>query len=167
MKFSAFHLEVSDRTHFPIQSARSRQCGANHCGVALSLWSAFILASHCTVAGCVSWGDRYTIWPMVCGMLGKFAVTAWESSRIKLGMHRLALRKLSTTIASACIFISVPAFTIAPTPLLATLAYCGVSLGGCFEYPGFIGNLLEVCSIALYWCKLPSLIPAPCVGGRR
>ena len=41
---------------------------------------------------------------------------------IKSGMHRLKLRKLSTVIASTAIFIGVPLFTIAPTPLLATLA---------------------------------------------
>jgi hypothetical protein len=31
-------------------------------------------------------------------------------------------------IASAAIFVCVPLFTLAPTPLLATLAYCGVGL---------------------------------------
>jgi len=86
----------------------------------------------------------FTIWPMMVSLFGKFAVTAWESRMVAAGVDRLRLRKLSTAICSGCIFIFVPLFTLAPSPLLATLAYCGVTLGGCFEYPGFIANLLEV-----------------------
>ena len=86
----------------------------------------------------------YTIWPMAVGTIGKLAITGWESHCIKRGMDRLKLRKLSTAICSCCCFVFVPLFTLAPTPLLATLAYCGVSLGGCFEYPGFVANLMEV-----------------------
>jgi hypothetical protein len=93
----------------------------------------------------------YTIWPMLCGMIGKLLVTGWESSLVAGGMHRLRLRKVSTAICSSCIFIFVPLFTLAPTPLLATLAYCGVSIGGCFEYPGFIGKY----SINRYRCNNP------------
>ena len=107
---------------------------------------------------------RYTIWPMICGMLGKFAVTAWESSLIKGGMDRLALRKLSTTICSVCVFICVPAFTIAPTPLLATLAYCGVSLGGCFEYLLRLSMSPSLCvSVSLSFCLSVSV----CVSHRK
>lgn len=80
----------------------------------------------------------YTIWPMIVSLFGKFAVTAWESRLVATGMDRLRLRKLSTAICSSFIFVFVPAFTLAPSPLLATFAYCGVTLGGCFEYPGFV-----------------------------
>ena len=31
-----------------------------------------------------------------------------------------------------------------PPQPLATLAFCGVTAGGCFEYPGFVANLFEV-----------------------
>lgn len=86
----------------------------------------------------------YTMWPMLLSLFGKFGVTAWEARRIRGGADRLSLRKSCTAIASGCIFAGVGGFALAPTPALATLAYCVVTAGGCFEYPGFIANLLEV-----------------------
>lgn len=86
----------------------------------------------------------YTVWPMLTSLCGKFAITAWESRMIKGGIDRLQLRKLSTAIATSCYVGFVTMFTVAPSPVLATVAYCGVTAGGCFDYPGFTANLLEV-----------------------
>jgi MFS family permease len=86
---------------------------------------------------------RYTIWPMVVGMVGKFFCTGYESVLLRQGMPRLRIRKLSNTIASVLACGGSLGFLAAPTPLLACAAYCGVCIGGCFDYPGFVGNALE------------------------
>lgn len=113
---------------------------------------------------------KYTVWPMLVSLFGKFAIVAWESRMVKSGMDRyricfeacwldifgdltvalllvfcsfrLKLRKLSSAIASYSMIGFVSLFTLAPTPLLATIAYCGVSAGSCFDYPGVLANLL-------------------------
>lgn len=89
---------------------------------------------------------RYTVWPMVVGMAGKFGATALEASLLAKGVGRLAIRKGCNTCAAVSVSLCTVGFALTPSgsPALACAMYCGSSLGHCLDYPGFVANSLEV-----------------------
>ena len=72
---------------------------------------------------------RYTMWPMLVGMLGKFLTTGYESFLLQRSVPRLAIRRISNSIASCMACACTVGFVLAPSPLLSCVAYCGVSVG--------------------------------------
>ena len=76
-------------------------------------------------------------------MAGKFAATGYESALLQRGVSRLTIRKFSNSLAAILGCGCTVGFAMAPTPILACVAYCGVAMGGCFDYPGFVANFLE------------------------
>ena len=81
--------------------------------------------------------------PMVVGMAGKVMCTIFESELLRRRVPRLAVRKVSNSIATLMVSASTVAFAFARSPLTACVLYCVASLGHCFDYPGFVANYIE------------------------
>ena len=75
---------------------------------------------------------------MAVGFFAKLALGGLESYLLTKGVAQLAIRRICNTIAAVLASCSLLLFVRAPTPLLATVCYCGLLAGNSFDYCGFL-----------------------------
>ena len=87
---------------------------------------------------------NYIFWPMICAIPAKFLMAAWESALIDHGATTRTIRRraglLAATVAIPCSVL----FVAAPTPILATVAYCGFVFGQVWDNAADGSNVLEI-----------------------
>jgi ACS family sodium-dependent inorganic phosphate cotransporter len=104
------------------------------------LWApSFLHLRHAVPLGRVG---AYLLWPGLCAVGGKIANAAFESRLTRSGISILAIRKLSTLVATAGQLLFSALFVAAPTAKLATISYCAMTLTGTWHYSGLEPNYL-------------------------
>ena len=87
---------------------------------------------------------RYTSLPMMLGIWFRAGVSATETALLAQGWDQLLLRKAANGVGGAIATASLLVMSVVRSPLVAMLAFTGVTLGNSFNQSSVTPNYLEV-----------------------
>eukprot|EP01050_Picozoa_sp_SAG11_P046312 SAG11_NODE_23616_length_385_cov_1.220280_1_plen_88_part_10 len=85
---------------------------------------------------------------MAVSIVARSVITPLESLLLSRGWRQLLLRKLATLCGGIGAVSGLVAFAATRSSVVATVAYCVLSIGNGFNQSGYTSNFLEVAGMA-------------------